>query len=242
MGDDRISLGDRSIAGIGWVSGAGLTSQLLQFVTSIILARLLTPEDFGLVGMIFVFTGFVMIFSDLGFGAALVQIKNVEERHLSSVLWINIAAGSGLSLLLVLSAPLIAAFYGEQRLHGLIMVVAPTFFFGSLKVVQVAVLTRKMQFRSLALAEFGSLLVGASVGVTLAVKGYGAWSIVWQSLAMTITSVLALWVLCRWRPQMGFDVSWYGCCMEVITTWGEIFASSPISISPIPNRMDCGPI
>ena len=117
-------LKDRAILGVEWTAGARIANQILQFIISIVLARLLVPKDFGLIGMILVFTGFANLFSEMGFGAALVQRKEIEERHLSSIFWLSIAVGLILSCTVFVVAPFISKFYSEPRLNILTMLLS----------------------------------------------------------------------------------------------------------------------
>lgn len=199
------SLRQRTISGIGWTVGARLVTQALQFAINVALARMLVPEEFGLVAMILVFTGFLSFFVDAGFGAAIVQREHVEERHLSSVFWLNLGLGVLLTLLVVLGAPLVARFYDEPRLRPLTSFVALNFVVLSFKVVQLGVLRRAMDFRLLTLVEMASVLAGGVVGVLLAWAGFGAWSLVWQTLSISVVSAAMLWVKSDWKPAWRFE-------------------------------------
>jgi len=198
-------LRQKTISGIGWTILAKIGKQLLQFFITIILARLLTPKDFGLVGMVIVFTGFATLFGELGFGAALIQKEKLEERHYSSIFWLNLLAGLILTVIIIAVAPIVAAFYNEPRLTALTMFIALNFLINSLNIVQNAVLYRTMDFRALALIEVTTMIVSGMVAIVLAMKGFGVWSLVWQTLiASSITAVLFWWVS-DWRPHLIFD-------------------------------------
>jgi O-antigen/teichoic acid export membrane protein len=200
-----MSLKQQTLSGIGWSAGAQIGKQGLQFIISVILARLLTPEDFGLVGMILVFTGFAGLFSELGFGAALIQRQEIEERHLSSIFWLNIVAGLILTGIVIAVAPLIAAFFNEPRLKVLIMLISLNFFISSLNTVQNAILNRSMDFRKLAIIETLTIAIAGGFAITLALMGFGVWSLAWQMLMSTTVGVITMWQVSDWRPRFCYD-------------------------------------
>lgn len=204
-GGDEGSLRQQTVSGIGWSSAAQIGRQGLMFLITVLLARLLTPEDFGLVGMILVFTGFVALFGELGFGAALIQRNEVNEKHFSSIFWVNLGMGAVLTVLLFIAAPLIAAFFREPSLTSLMKVGSFNFLIVSLGLVQKAILERNMQFRLMAFVEITAVLLGGSIAVVLALTGYGVWSLIWQLLLTSIITVVALWLVSKWRPQLIFN-------------------------------------
>lgn len=200
------SLRQQTVGGVLWSLAARGTKVAIQFVISVVLARLLTPEDFGLVGMIAVFTGFAMLFNDLGFGAALVQKEELEERHRSSLFWLNCVAGLLLSGLVFASAPLLASFYEEPRLVPLTQLISANFFLGSLNVVQGALLKRNLEFRRLAYVEVVSVVAAGAVAIGLALTGFGVWALVWQMLVATAVAVAMMWVVSSWLPAARFEL------------------------------------
>ena len=146
-----LNLRRQAISGVSWSGAAIVCRTGLQLIVFIILARILSPREFGLMGMLIVFVNFAALFSELGFASALVQRKEIEERHRSSIFWLNIMIGIGLTVIIASSAPLIAGFYREPALVPIAMVVAINFTTGSFKVVQTALLQREMKFKRLAL-------------------------------------------------------------------------------------------
>lgn len=195
----------QTISGIEWSAGAQIAKQILQFIISIILIRLLTPKDFGLIGMIMVFIGFASLFSEMGFGAALIQKKEIEERHLSSIFWLNIVTGLILTGILLAIAPVIATFYNEPRLKLFTMVLSTTFFIGSLSIVQKTILIRSMNFRMLAIIETLTMSIAGIFAIILAFLGLGVWSLVWQAFVSAIIGVIILWVHSDWKPYLQFN-------------------------------------
>src|ERR1700687_5766318 len=130
---DASSGGDlsrKTIAGLGWSLGTQVLSQGSRFLISVVVARLVAPADFGLLGMVFVFTGFAGLFGDFGFGQSLIQREKIEERHRSSVFWLSLAIGLMLAGITVVAAPLTGHFYREPRLVPVMMLIAVSFPLG----------------------------------------------------------------------------------------------------------------
>lgn len=166
-----------------------------------LLARVLPPRDFGLIAMLTVFTGFAVVFIDLGVSVAIVQRPNVEERHLSTQFWLNLCMGSILTLLTIAIAPLLAAFYDEPRLLILTIAIAPSFLLSAVAATQTAILDRSMDFKRLAILETMALAAANVLAIGMATSGFGVWSLVALSLAMSGFRALFLWISCDWRPH-----------------------------------------
>ena len=194
-----------TVRGVGWTGGAQVVRQVLQLATTIVVARLLLPEDFGQVAQVTVLANFANILGDFGLGAALVQRTEIDERHPSTVFWAQAGLGLIVTVAVALSAPLIAALYNEPDLRLITLVLAPNFLLSSLCTTQRAMLTRAMRFRSTALADMASLLVSGIACVVAAAGGLGVMAIVTQHLVATATTLVMLWTLARWRPKRIFD-------------------------------------
>jgi O-antigen/teichoic acid export membrane protein len=191
--------------GLAWTGAAKGFAQIVGLGVTLALARLLTPEEFGLVGMVVVATGFLRIFGEMGFATALVQRSELEERHRSTVFWLNVVSGLLLGGLLFLAAPFIARFYQEERLGWLVRVLALDFLLAPVSMVQHAVLSRQMNFRALALVDAAAVLVSNGVALGLALAGFGVWALVAQGLASTAAAAVTLWLVSDWRPRLLFD-------------------------------------
>ena len=195
----------QTLAGLGWSGATQLLGQVLQFVFSVALARLLSPAEFGLMGMILVFTGFASTLADLGSGAFIISRPSIGERHLSSVFWLNLAVGGVLTVLFSMAAPLVAHYYGEPQLRLLTVAVAVNFLLVSSTVVQNALLSKAMDFRTRFWIEIlGSAAAGISA-LVLAATGAGVWSLVGQSVVLTAARSLMLWRRSPWIPGWAFD-------------------------------------
>jgi O-antigen/teichoic acid export membrane protein len=195
----------RALTGISWSVVSQIGRQSVRFVVGILLVRLLTPRDFGLIGMVIVFTGFAELFTDLGFGAALIQKKELEQRHLNSVFWMNVVVGLLLTIIVGAVAPIIAEFYENPELSLMTAVIALSFAIGSVKVVQSSLFQKNMEFKKLAFIEITALMVSGITSVAMAYNGCGVWSLVAQSLITTSVTVAMMWTLSRWRPSFSFD-------------------------------------
>jgi PST family polysaccharide transporter len=205
MARPDLNLQQSTVTGLSWSLSSQVLSQGSRFIISVILARLLSPVDFGLLGMTVVFTGFASLFSDFGFGTALVQREQVEERHLSSVYWLNQGIGLILAGLAAAVAPMVGHFYHEPRLMPVMMLVALSFPVTAQSPVPKAILYRKMNFRALGLIDIVSEIIAGVVAILLALRGAGVWSLVWQVLIASCVTALGAFAATRWRPRLFYD-------------------------------------
>jgi O-antigen/teichoic acid export membrane protein len=192
----------RSVRGGFWT----LISQGAQFVlgsvSTIVLARLLTPADFGIVAMVTAVTSLGVAFADLGLSEATIQRTEITHEQVSTLFWVNVAIGLGLTAVTMLLAPVLAWFYREPRLFNITLVMSLTFLIGGLRVQHTALLKRQMRFSALAIRDVVSSLVGVPVGIILALRGAGYWAIVALPLAMNTTQVALSWAMVRWLPSL----------------------------------------
>ncbi len=179
--------------------------QLISFVVMIIMARILSPREYGLVAMVKTLTGFASLFAELGLGVALIQAKTVNELQLSSVFWLNTVFGGVLSVVFLVGAPFIALFYGEPHLQGITAVLAVVFILNALMIVHRCLLTRDLKFRTLSTATIVATVVSGLVGVAMAVLGFHYWALVGQALTMPVVSAAVLSFKCKWTPQLRFS-------------------------------------
>lgn len=188
-------------SGILWSGGARIAQQILQFGLSVILARLLSPAEYGLMAMVMVFTGFAGMLADAGFNPALVQRKDLRQEHIHTVFWITLGSGFLLTTVTFLLAPLLAAFFKTPTLAPIFQAISLNFIFGGLGNVPSALLQRRMEFRLIAKVEIGALIISGVMGVAMAMTGMGVWSLVGQSLASALLiGVFRCWAS-RWLPK-----------------------------------------
>ena len=187
--------------GILWEFIGKFFKQGIGFIISIFLARLLTPEDFGLVGMVMAFVAIAQIFVDMGFGTALVQKEKIDEIHYSSVFWLNIIIAIIITIIFFLSASLIAKFYQRDELIPIVRVMSLLFIIYSLGIVNRSQLLRNMDFKSLSIINVFATLISGIVGISMALSGYGVWAIIIQSLLSAFVTLVLLWQRTKWIPS-----------------------------------------
>ncbi len=204
-GEDQ-SLKTRTARTLKWNVIDRVAAQALYAVTGIILANLLSPQDFGLVGAVLVFQAFASLLVDSGFSSALIQRKEPTRADYSTVLWFNLSIATAIYVILYFCAPLIAdCFQGDRRIIPLSRVMFLTFILNALSIVQVNRLTKRMDMKPVAVADTVGLAAGAAAGIWLALDGQGAWAIVWQSIANAAVKAIVLWSTQRWLPLPVFS-------------------------------------
>jgi O-antigen/teichoic acid export membrane protein len=211
------TLKDKAVAGVKWSTVSQVGRQGTQLLTTIILARLLSPSDFGLLGMAMVVIGFIEIFKDLGTAAAVVQKSELSEEVLSSIFWVNVGFGILAATILFFGAPLGGLYFREPDVIAILKVLSLNFFISSLSILQQALLQRSLAFQVLAKVEIGAVVCGAIMGIGLAWYGFGVWSLVFQSLITVIITTVFLWLASSWRPRLIFH-------------WGEVKSVSSFSL------------
>jgi PST family polysaccharide transporter len=185
---------------------AKLCSQAANFLIRIgsmmILARLLNPTDFGLVGMVTAVTGFIGLFRDFGLSAAAVQRTNVTQEQASTLFWINLLVGTILTLFVLTMSPFVAHFYHEPKLFGVTAVLSTVFLFSGAGAQPSAILERELRYTTLSVIEIATLLSGILVGVGMAYRGYGYWALVAMTIAGPLVYTVCVWISAAWVPGM----------------------------------------
>ncbi|NEO43868.1 MAG: MOP flippase family protein [Moorea sp. SIO4A3] len=197
-----MSLKQQAVSGVKWSTVSQVGRQVMQFVTAAILARLLSPSDFGLVGMATIVIGFIGLFKDLGTSAAVIHRKNVSNSLLSSIFWVNVIFGILSTLILFLLSPLVASFYQEPRLTSILKVLSLTFCISGISILQKAILERNLAFNALAKIEISAILSGSVVGIGAALLGFGVWSLVYQTLTLVTVTTALLLIFTPWKPEL----------------------------------------
>lgn len=180
--------------------GAQVANFLLRMGSLIVLARLLDPADFGLVGMVTAITGFLSLFREFGLSVATIQRPEISDEQTSTLFWINMLVGVALCLISIGIAPLVASFYREPRLSFIMALLSLGFVFTAAGVQHSALLQRQLRFTALAITDVISLVVSTALTVILALNGYGYWSLVAWSVAQPLAATLQLWVYSKWIP------------------------------------------
>lgn len=202
-----MTLRRKAVHGAKWTTLQQVIGQLVDFTVFILLARLLGPDDFGLVAMAAVIIAFMGPFVSQGLGAAIVQRSELERAHLDAAFWANLFLGVALCIVLIVTSELWARFFSEPRLTAILIWLSASFVFSSLTTVQQAILRRDIKFKLLALRTLASRLAGGVVGVVLALNDFGVWSLVARQLVATFVSVLLLWRISDWRPAFRFSLA-----------------------------------
>jgi len=198
----QTDLKGRSVrGGLATITSQG-TQFLLQSVMTVVLARLLTPADFGIVAMVVAVTGLGQAFADLGLSEATIQREDINDRQVSALFWINVAIGLALMLITVGLAPILAWFYHEPRLKEIALVLSSLFLIGGLRVQHDALLKRQMRFRAVAIRDVASSAVGVSAAILMAWRGAGYWAIVAFPVASQFNRMALSWLAARWIPGL----------------------------------------
>jgi O-antigen/teichoic acid export membrane protein len=187
--------------GLARICAQGATF-FLRVGSLMVLARLLGPKDFGLVGMVTAFTGVLTLFRDFGLSSAAVQHATVTEEQISTLFWINVLLGALLGLVALAMAPAIAAFYEEPQLFGVTAVLAAGFLFNAAGTQHSALLQRQMRFTALAVISVVSLTVGTAIGIAGAKAGYGYWALVAMTVTTPLIATIGCWLSTGWVPGM----------------------------------------
>jgi PST family polysaccharide transporter len=192
---------------LGWSAGVKFIGQFVSIIFGIILARMLVPDDFGLIAMVMVFAGFAYLLTDVGLGSALVQKQNIESIHYTTVFWTNLSLGAFIALVFYVCAPLLAEFYHREEIELIAQILSIQFIVGALALVPRYVLVKNLDFRVISLADFFGMIVGGAIGIIMAYRGFGLWSLVSQLLANSIFSALVIWINSRWLPELKYSKS-----------------------------------
>lgn len=197
----------KSIAtkGIVWSAVDKFAVQFGQFVVGIVLARILMPEDFGLMGMLAIFMALSQTFVESGLGVGLIQRQDREEIDFSTLFVFNLVVSSFFYLLLFFSAPFISSFFGQPELTDLTRMLGLSLFVNAFAIVQRTKLTIAVDFKSIAQSNVIGMVVGGLSGVMAAINGYGVWSLVIQVLTGALASSMCLWVFSNWSPSFAFS-------------------------------------
>jgi O-antigen/teichoic acid export membrane protein len=195
-------LKERAIRGGVFTYLTRMVNYPLQLASTILLARLLLPEDFGLITMVTSINGILLQLRDIGLADAVIQSKAVNQKQMSTLFWINALANAGISVVVVALSPLIAGFYNEPRIKLISIILSLTFIFYGLSDLHFALLKRNMNFGSIAISQLTSNFISNFVAVILAWRGFGYWSLVARNVALAICMVAVAWIACRWRPGL----------------------------------------
>lgn len=180
-------------------------AQLVTFVVSIILARILSPEYYGTIALVMVFTTILQVFVDSGLGTALIQKKDADDLDFSSVFFFNMFMCVVLYIVMYIASPYIAAFYNDKGLTPIIRFISLTIIISGVKGIQQAYVSRNMLFKRFFFSTIGGTVASAIIGIFLAYKGYGVWALAIQQVSNTAIDTLILWLTVKWKPKFMFS-------------------------------------
>lgn len=210
-----------------WNTVNSVATQALYAVVGVVLANILSREDYGLVGVLLIFQAFAMVIIDSGFGAALLQRKNPSDADYSTVFWFNLGVSVALYGALYVCAPLIADFFQhDDRLIPLSKVMFLTLIVNALGIVQTNRLMKRMDVRHITLSNTAGLVIGGGAGVWLAMRGAGPWALVWQTLVLSSVKTVWLWVVERWRPMAVFSME---SMRGIVRLGASVFSTSMLN-------------
>ncbi len=200
-----VTLRSKTITSLFWSFFERIGQQAIQFIIAIILARLLAPAEFGLIAMLTIFMAVAQAFIDSGFGSALIQKQDTTHLDECSIFYFNIAVGVFAAVILCLAAPLIASFYNMPLLTRLTRVLSLNLVINSFGLIQTVLLSKRVDFKSQLKASLIATFLSGILGIAMAYRGYGVWSLVAQSLSQNLLCIGLLWFFLRWRPSLIFS-------------------------------------
>lgn len=196
---------EKVISNFIWRFAERCGAQLVSFVVSIVLARILAPEDYGTIALVTVFTAILQVFVDSGLGTALIQKKDADDLDFSSVFYFNVCVCLVLYAGLFGAAPYIATFYKDTSLTPVIRILSLTIVISGVKGIQQAYVSKNMLFRRFFFSTIGGTIFSAFLGIGMAYAGAGVWALVAQQLSNTMIDTLILWITVKWRPKKAFS-------------------------------------
>ena len=198
-------LKDKAISGVKWNAIGRFSTQGVNFIIGLILARLLSPSDYGVVGMVGIFFAIAQTFIDSGFGSALIRKNDCNDTDYSTAFYFNILVGLVCCILLCIASPFIADFFNTPILKDLVKVMSLNLFISSFAIVHTARLTHSVDFKSQSIVNLLTAMIAGTCGVLMAYKGFGVWSLVFQHLINSIVRVILLILITRWLPSYTFS-------------------------------------
>ena len=199
------SLKNKTIKGVAWSGIDNVTQYGVSFVVSIVLARLLSPDDYGLIGIIAIFTAVCSTFIYAGYGTALIRKKDATDEDYNTVFLVNLVTSLFLYAVIYLCSPLIADFFKREELIALTRVSALGMIIGALALVQQTILTKRIDFKNQTKITFIASIVSGAVGIVMALIGFGVWALVYQGLVSGIVRTMLLWIYNKWIPNLRFS-------------------------------------
>jgi teichuronic acid exporter len=200
-----MSLRRKALNGMSWSFLVQFANQVVGFTVTVLLSRLLMPADFGVIGIVSIFIGFANILSDGGTATSLIRTKEVTDLDYSTIFFSNLFVSILLYLLLFSLSPYIASFFDFENLESLLRIYGLMFIISSFTIVQSIRLNKKLDFKTQFKLLLPSLFISATIGIWMAMKGYGIWSLVVKDIVFSVLSGIQLWIYSKWQPTLVFD-------------------------------------
>lgn len=226
-------LKDKTVKGVGWSAADAFLGQGVTFIVGLVLARLLSPEEYGLIGIVTIFTTVLLGVVDSGFSNALIRKQQVDDDDYSTLFFFNLAVSVAMYALLFVIAPWIARFFARPQLVALVRVMGLLLIVQALSIVQYTRLSRHIDFKTKMKASVLSAVVSGVIGIILAFVGFGVWSLVAQQLSRQLIYSICLWIFNRWKPKMRFSIEslkyMWGFGWKLLVSgllnniWGELY-------------------
>jgi len=223
---DKPSLAEKATIVVSWSAVANILSQVIQLITLAILARLLVPDDFGLLGMATIVSGFILTFNQLGLSQAIIQRKELLPSHLSASFWGSLIIGSILSLIIFLLAPAISLLFNDMRVESVLRVLSIGLILGILPMTHIALMQRKLRFKEVGIVLVASVFMSSLTSIIMAFRGFGVWSLVVGQLIIGPVSFVLVHFYEPWRVDKVFN---FGAFKDLIAYGGHISAGNVIN-------------
>ena len=201
---EQESLKNKTIKGVGWSAADAILGQGVTFIVGLVLARLLSPDEYGLIGICLIFTTVLNGIVDSGFSNALIRKKEVTDEDYNTMFMTNLVISMVLYLLLYISAPFVSDFFHRNELTALVRATGLILFFNALSITQITILTKNIDFKTKTKASLVSAIISGVIGIVMAFMGYGVWSLVAQQLSKQLFYTICLWFLNQWWPKFTF--------------------------------------
>ena len=196
---------EHALKGMMWSGLSEGLSQLFRFVITLILARLLVPQDFGIIGMASIFIGILLTFNQLGLAAGIIQRKSLTSEHINASFWAGIAIGVFFCVFTLVVSSLVADFFQEERLGPVLSFLSLIFIIGALASIPRALLIRDLKFKQVSFSEIIAELIASVIAIVMALSGFGLWSLVWKNILGNLFITVIYWVIHPWRPALHFN-------------------------------------
>lgn len=196
----------KTVSALKWNMLNQVITQIVTFGIGILLMRLLKPTEFGLLGMVAVFSGFMNVFNNFGLGTALIQKKEIDEKDKSTIFYVNVAIGIFLTLILFFGSNFIASFYNTPKLERIAKYISVIFTIQALGMIHLTLLRKELDYKKIFIIKTITVIIGGSFALYFALNNYGVWTLVYQQIITGLLGTILVWLLVSWRPRFVFSI------------------------------------